>query len=203
MSVYVYVEGGGEGGALKKACREGFSKFLRKAGLAGNMPRIVAFGSRYNAFNYFNTAVATGKDTVLLLVDAEGPVVAPVANARPWQHLKDRDDWNRPNQASDDQCHLMVQVMEAWFLADTTALKSYFRQGFREGALPQNSNVEEVPKRDIETKLKLATRATSKGEYSKGKHSFEILAELDPARVRHKSPYAERFLSTLQQLCEE
>lgn len=33
--VKIYVEGGGDSAALKTVCREGFSKFLSKAGLAG------------------------------------------------------------------------------------------------------------------------------------------------------------------------
>ena len=162
------------------------------------MPRFVPCGSRQIAFRDFSKAVTEG-ETALLLVDAE----EPVKSQRPWQHLKDCDNWDQPKAATDDQCHLMVQVMESWFLADTAALKSYFRQGFQEGALPQNPRIEQVPKEDIERRLKQATRNSSKGEYSKGKHSFEILAEIDPAKVRQQSPYAERFLSTLRILCQQ
>ena len=167
------------------------------------MPRVVACGSRQDAFDDFKTEFNKGKNTVLLLVDAEAPVNAQATDPKPWQHLKDRDGWDRPSQASDSQCHLMVQVMESWFLADITTLKSYFSQGFREASLPQNPSVEEVPKQDIERGLRQATRNTSKGAYSKGKHSFEILAELNPDNVKSKSPYAERFLSTLEQLCQQ
>ena len=45
----LYVEGGGDSSTLKTACRAGFSEFLRKAGLRGYLPRIVACGSRTNA----------------------------------------------------------------------------------------------------------------------------------------------------------
>ena len=202
MSIKIYVEGGGDSKSLKTECRRGFQKFIEEAGLTGTMPGIVACGSRNDAYNRFQTALADGKDIALLLVDAEGSVAAPATAAKPWQHLDVRDNWNRPENATDDHCHLMVQVMESWFLADRAVLKSYFRHGFQEGALPQNPRIEQVPKEDIERRLKQATRNSSKGEYSKGKHSFEILAELDPAKVGHKSPYAKRFLSTLQQLCE-
>ncbi len=97
----------------------------------------------------------------------------------------------------------MVQEMESWFLADIATLKSYFRQGFQENSLPKNPNVEEVPKQDVKRGLRQATRSTSKGTYSKGKHSFEILAALDPDKVRRKSDYAERFLSTLERFCQQ
>ena len=198
MSANVYVEGGGNSKSLKSDCRRGFRKFVENAGLAGKMPRIVACGSRNDAFDDFKTAVATGQ-SALLLVDAEGPVTA----SGPWQHLKDRDNWARPEAATEDHCHLMVQVMESWFLADMDALEKFYGDNFRKVALPQNPKIEDVPKLDIERGLTQATRNSSKGEYSKGKHSFEILVELDPAKVRHKSAYAERFLSTLEQLCQQ
>ena len=203
MSVLVFVEGGGDRSALKRDCRAGFSEFLRKAGLVGSMPRVVACGSRQDALDDFKTALSRGEHTVLLLVDAEGPVSAPASRASPWQHLKDSVGWDRPNQASDDQCHFMVQAMESWFLADRTTLRSYFGKGFQDRALPQNPNIERVPKRDIENRLNQATRATSKGDYSKAKHSFEILAAIDPAKVRKQSPYADRFLSALEQVCRK
>lgn len=166
------------------------------------MPRVVACGSREDALDYFRTELNKGVNIVLLLVDAEGSVNAPVTDPEPWQHLKDRDGWDRPDQASKDHCHLMVQVMESWFLTDAATLKSYFRQGFQENSLPKNPNVEQIPKQEVERSLRQATRRTSKGEYSKGKHSFEILAELDAAKVREKSPYAERFFTSLEKFCQ-
>ncbi len=206
VSVKVYVEGGGsssdregrKGGRSEQSSRfrEGFSKFVKKAGLAGRMPRFVPCGNRQVAFRDFKKAVTRG-EAALLLVDAE----EPVKSQGPWQHLKACGNWNRPEKATDEQCHLMVQVMETWFLADITTLKSYFRQGFQEKSLPKNPRVEEIPKQDVERGLRQATRNTSKGTYSEGKHSFEILGELDPAKVREKSPYAERFLSTLEKYC--
>ena len=134
MSANVYVEGGGNSKSLKSDCRRGFRKFVENAGLAGKMPRIVACGSRNDAFDDFKTAVATGQ-SALLLVDAEGPVTA----SGPWQHLKDRDNWARPEAATEDHCHLMVQVMESWFLADMDALEKFYGDNFRKVALPQKS----------------------------------------------------------------
>ena len=194
MSVKVYVEGGGDSRPLKTACRQGFSAFIKKAGLVGRTPSIVACGSRESAFDRFKTAVANNQ-TALLLVDAEGPVTT----TGPWQHLKRQDNWGRPRAATDEQCHLMVQVMESWFLADVGALESFFGRDFRESALPQNPKIENVRKQDVKTGLEQATRNTSKGKYDKGKHSFEILAELDPALVRCKSRHADRFLCELEQ----
>ena len=133
----------------------------------------------------------------MLLVDAEGPVTAPATAAQPWQHLQARDGWQRPPGATDDQCHLMVQMMESWFLTDAQAVSDYYGQGFHAGSLPQNPRIEQVARRDVEDGLNRATRNTGKGNYNKGRDSFEVLARLDPAKVTNASPYAKRLIDTL------
>ena len=190
------MEGGGDSKTLKTACRKGFRSFLDKAGLTGRLPRIVAGGSRQNAYDSFKTAHDQGNGTVLLLVDAEGPVAADGS----WLHLQARDGWDRPDGATDEQCHLMVEVMESWLLADREALEAFYGQGYRSNALPQRQNVEEVPKDDVRDGLARATRNSTKGRYHKGTHSFKMLEKLDPAKVRDASPYADRFISTLSRL---
>ena len=188
----LYVEGGGDRRESKRACRKGFTSFMGKAGLQGNMPSIVACGSRKNAYDRFRIAHATG-ESAMLLVDAEGQVTAQ----GPWQHLKTRDNWDRPTAATDEQCHMMVQTMESWFLADVDVLESYYGANFRRQALPQNRNIEDIPKRDVDNGLDRATRNTQKGRYSKGRHSFEILERLDPEKVAASSPYAKRLIDAL------
>ncbi len=42
-----------------------------------------------------------------------------------------------------------------------------------------------------------APRPSSKGEYHKGRHSFEILAAVDPGRVVAALPHAKRLIDTL------
>lgn len=196
MSVRLYVEGGGDSKTLKTACRKGFRTFIDNAGLTGRLPRIVAGGSRRNAYEGFKTAHDQGNGTVLLLVDAEGSVAADGS----WQHLQARDSWARPNGATDEQCHLMVEVMESWFLADREALEAFYGQGYRSNALPPRQNVEEIPKVDVRNGLARATRNSTKGRYHKGAHSFRILEKLDPAIVTDASPYADRFIGTLSRL---
>ncbi len=183
MSIKLCVEGGGDGKILRTACREGFRTFIEKAGLAGMMPRIVACGGRGNAYNDF--VVAHQQGSAMLLVDAE----EPVNEAGSWRHLNKRDGWPRPEGAADNQCHLMVQIVESWFLADKDALKEFFGQGYRENALPQNLRIEQIAKGNIEKGLKDATRNTQKQCYNKGAHSFEILAKLDPEKVQNASPH--------------
>ena len=197
MSVAIYVEGGGDSKQLKADCRRGFRKFFEKAGLENRMPRIHACGSRNKAFDRFSTAfdrLPSDGNTTLLLVDSEGPV-AP--RATPWSHLKKRDRWTLPPGASNDHVHLMVQFMESWFLADRECLAEYFGSGFGKASLPANPNVEEVPKGAVMSGLKRATKSCKSGPYSKGGHSFRILAEIDPAKVKAASPYAKRLIDTV------
>lgn len=104
--VKLYVEGGREATLLKTACRKGFATFLEKAGLVGCMPRVVACGSRSQAYSDFCRAIERG-EAAMLLIDSEEPVIAAaeegIADAladdgkgwRPWLHLKQsqRDRW--------------------------------------------------------------------------------------------------------------
>jgi len=194
VGVKLYVEGGGDSRPLHDACRKGFRKFLEKAGLKGRMPRIVACGSRKNAYDDYCTAIKNG-EAAILLVDSEGPVSA--ALTEPWTHLKTRDNWDKPANAGNNDCHLMVQAMEAWLLADPVALKEFYGQGFNENALPKRTDIEGLTKPVMKSHLKRATESTTKGDYDKGAHSFEILERIDPKQVIVKSPWAKRFVESL------
>ena len=188
----ICVEGGGQGKGASIAHRNGFISFIQRAGLQGKMPKIRLCGSRYRAYSKFKKMSEYRQD-VILLVDAE----TTVTTNQPWEHLKKEDGWERPDGTTDEQCHLMVQIMESWFLADKQALTKYYGRQFNTSALPKNQNIEEISKVDVEGGLKKATKKTQKGEYSKGSHSFKILALLDPEKVRKASPYADRFIKTL------
>ena len=198
MSTRLYVEGGGDRKPLRTECRQAFRAFLQKAGLAGRLPRIFASGGRQQAYDNFRHALGAsrGDDFVVLLVDSEGPIAT---DAERWRHLKDRDGWDKPAGATDDQVHLMVQCMEAWFLADRPVLADYFGDGFSENSLPRRADVEEVSKQELELGLNAATRnSRPKGAYRKGRDSFALLADLDPDKVANASPHAKRFLEALR-----
>ncbi len=197
MKMQLYVEGGGNRNFLNAQCRKAFQAFFRKAGLAGNLPRVFACGSRQQTYKDFCNALdaAHNGEFIVLLVDSEGPVAE---GAGPWLHLKNRDNWDQPAGAMDENAHLMVQCMEAWFLADKDALASYYGDGFNENSLPRRVEVERVSKRDIERGLNMATRqGDRKGAYHKSRHSFAILAELNPDKVTEASPHAKRLITTL------
>lgn len=202
MSVKVYVEGGGDHNkALDAECRRGFREFFRKAGMDRRMPRIVSCGGRSNTYESFRTSHENSGDDdfPILLVDSE----AEVSGGDAWEHVRTRDGWQRPDGATPDQLHLMVQAMEAWFHADKEKVEGYYGRGFRTGALSQRPEIDNIPKADLLAGLKAATRACPiKGEYSKGGHSFEILALIDPAKVRAASPmHAGRLLNVLDRIC--
>lgn len=199
MRIRVYVEGGGDTRPLKTKCRQGFSEFFRKAGLEGRMPRIVASGSRNEAFDDFCIALknASVGDFIVLLVDSEAAVAHGTG---PWAHLEheSRDNWEKPPAATDDNVHLMVQCMEAWFMADKDTLGAFFGNGFNRHALPARSDIENIPKDDIYRGLQRATHlCVPKGAYGKGRHAFDILLRLDPTKVIAASPHAKRLVNTL------
>jgi Domain of unknown function (DUF4276) len=201
----LFVEGGGNNNdALKTECRRGFSKLLEKAGFKGKMPRIVACGGRKRAFDMFSTAVtdSTIKDINVLFVDSEEEVKPSAADAKPWEHVKNRrgDSWKKPEAAIDDQLHFMVECMENWFLSDKETLANFFGQGFKINSLPANQQVENISKSDVYKALKEATKDTHKGTYGKGRHSFKILAEIDPSKLMNAAPYAKRLFEHLEKV---
>ncbi len=198
----IYVEGGGDTNLLRTACRQGFSEFLKKAGLTGHMPRIVACGGRQDAYDAFSTAM-TNNEPAMLLVDSESTVTAVCQQGeaeewKPWQHLQNRqgDQWQKPANAAENDCHLMVQCMEAWFLADRATLQIFFGQGFNVNNLPAEGNqIESLAKGLIYQSLANATRnCKTKAKYGKGEHSFKLLAMIDPNQVTAASPWAKRFV---------
>jgi Domain of unknown function (DUF4276) len=210
VAMKLFVEGGGDAKPLRTACREGFTEFLKKAGLRGYMPRVIVCGSRKNAYDDFCTALDSG-EPAMLLVDSEERVDPElllvdkedvVTTARPWRHLLHRvgDKWDKPPKANDAHCHLMAQCMEAWFLTDRETLKNFFGQGFNVNALPAVANpIEEVAKLDIFQSLANATKGCkTKAPYGKGEHSFKLLALIDPAKVMKASGWAKHFVDEMK-----
>lgn len=192
MSVRVYVEGGGNNKDTLKRCNEGFARYCQKLVPANRNPKIVACGGRQQASDRFKTAVKSSQagDICALLVDAE----TPVTSTTEIEHLRRSDGWIFPS-LNGHRVFLMVQAMEAWFLADREALAAFYDGGFLANSLPGSpTNVESIPKDQLEPALKHASNPTkTKGEYHKGKHSFELLARIDPVKVGNASPRAKLF----------
>jgi len=203
--VKLYVEGAGDTAALKTVCRAGFAAFISKAGIT-KRPRVVACGSRASAYDRFCTAIQNGEKAILLVDSEQAVNIKHQQGAQdtwqPWAHLKAVDHWNKFHHFTDTDCHLMVQVMESWFLADQNALKAFFGQGFNDNPLPSEP-IEEIAKDTLYNALKQATRACkTKAVYGKSEHSFKLLATINPEKVTQASPWAKRFIDELHKKME-
>jgi hypothetical protein len=195
--IHLFCEGGGDGRDSKQKLKIGFVGFLRELILLARSKRIrfnvTMCGSRLVAYDKFQTALQTQPDVFnVLLVDSEAPV-----DKTPWEHLRERDGWSLPG-CNDDHCHLMVQAMEAWLIADPDALKKYYGQNFNGNAIPKTSDVEQISAARLEPSLRNASRNTQKGEYQKIKHASELLERhVDPSKVRKASGHCERLFAVL------
>jgi hypothetical protein len=133
----------------------------------------------------------------VLLVDSEIPVVGGR-----WEHLQGQHGWDSGG-LSDEHCHLMVQTVEAWLLADPDALAGYYGQNFQRNALPRHKDIEAVPKEQLLDKLKRATEKTQKGPYAKIRHCADLLGRLDPARVRQRARHCDLLFRSIEALVQE
>ena len=197
MKIKIYIEGGGDGPELDQSFREGWTAFFVSAGFEGRMPRPVRGKGRKRIYDLYQTALRNKKpnELPLLLVDSEDLVAE---GRTEWAHLKERDGWERPAGAKDEDVFLMVCCMETWFLADRAALKRFFHDCWRDNALPQWPDLEAISKEMVFEKLALATAGCGKKAYAKGKWSFEILKVIDPAIVEAKCRGAKRLLDRLR-----
>jgi hypothetical protein len=57
-------------------------------------------------------------------------------------------------------CSGWSNLMEAWFLADRDALADYYANGFLLNTIGDTADVEQVPKAEVMTRLKRATKNT-------------------------------------------
>jgi hypothetical protein len=198
--IRIYCEGGGDGKETKAAVRQGFQAFLRELRELARSKRagwsVVACGGRNAAYENYCTALRTHPDAFnILLVDAEGPVDCP-----PWQHLDGRESTWELSANDDAHYHLMVQTMEAWFIADIDALRTYYGQGFNANAIPRNPDVEKIPKTDLKSCLMEATRNTQKGAYHKTRHVPVLLETIDTDKVRKASRHCARLFAGITTL---
>jgi len=152
VKVTIYLEGGGDSKELHTRCRESFRKLLERCAFGETMPR------------------------VLMLIDSEDPL--PDIET-PWAHLKVRDGWEKPEDASSEQVLMMTTCMETWIVADRAALRTDFGQNLQESGLPALVNLESRLRDAVQGTLVYATRNCA-NQCRKGKRSFQILAELTP-----------------------
>ena len=160
--------------------------------------KLVCCGPRNEAFQRFQNAVNSSADAVnVLLVDSEGPVKHQSVR----RHLQARDKWNL-SFTPEETVHLMVQTMETRIVADPAALQSYYGPGFRTNRLPRATNLEGVPKTDVENSLREATERTQKESYHKIRHAGDLLKLIDVESVKARCDHCQRLFDDLGQIVE-
>ena len=195
--IRIYVEGGGNDRYSWKKLRAGLSNFLNPLRELARSRRIgwsiIPCGSRNDTFKEFTMSLRHNPQAFnLLLVDSENKVTLPR-----WDHLRRQDRWQVPT-LPEEHCHLMVQMIEAWLIADPEALAEFYGQGFLLGAIPARQDVEAVAKDDLMRALDRATARTQKGRYHKISHCADLLGRLDPERVRARARHCDLLFTTLE-----
>lgn len=200
----IYIEGGGDGKDQRTRCQEGFNELLQSMDFGRRMPRLVACGGRQQTLDRFQTAMANGKaDFIGLWVDSEEAVDLDESSTDDewdaldvWRFLGDRDGWQKPAGAVNEQVLLMVACMESWIVADRGALAAHFNPAPSESNLPPLHRLERRDRHSVQGALVKATAACSNA-YAKGGRSFLLLEKLNPETLRqHLGSFrrAERIL---------
>jgi hypothetical protein len=122
VSVTIFFEGGGDKEATQSICREGLSKYCARLKPQSSRLGIVVGGGREQTFDKFRMAAENGRvgEIAVLLVDSE----SPVTSSTPVEHLRAHDRWSF-STLRNYRVFLMVQTMEAWFLADRDVLAAF------------------------------------------------------------------------------
>ncbi len=198
-AVEIYMEGGGTGKGAADL-RRGMNEFLGELRAAARSKgwhwNLALCGSRHEAYDTFNIARYRARESeiIVLLVDAEVPVKASTTV----EHLQTQEDGLDFTGVPIEHVHLMVTTMETWIVADMTALKKFYGQGFHEKSLPLHENLEEVSKKAVADALDRATKKTkTKGRYHKILHASKLLELIDPGEVRRRCRHCELLFLTL------
>lgn len=171
MEIRIYFEG-------KSTLRSGFESF----------------------FAELRTAARIAGSTVEFIAAKDGPSVFRKANRThpgAWNILL-QDSEGPPPARREADVFWIVQLMEAWFLADRDALSLYYGDGFAQNAIGDTADVEQIPKLDVFDRLKRATRNTTKGEYSKVKHAPFLLDRLSSRRVQTRAAHCRELFELVR-----
>jgi ribosomal protein S21 len=196
--IHIYIEGDPQ-------LRQGFRTFFQSLYDVAKRQNVKIAtlklcGSRGDTYKAFRIALKKHPNAfIVLLVDSEGAVGR---GQGVWEYLRNEDGWDSMG-TDDTHCYLMIQAMEAWFIADIDALGDYYGKGFQESAIPKNPKVEEIDKNSLESALKAATRNTLKKEYHKTRHASQILERLNVKKVRKAADNCDRLFTTLSQIMGE
>ncbi len=202
--IRIYIEGDtkNKGKNTDITLRQGFNIFFRelidKAKSRNITLRPITYGSKFETFKKFLDGAREYQDSfVLFLLDSDAPIEE---NETPKTFLqKQNPTWHLQN-AEENQCHLMAQMMESWFFADKDTLAEFYGQNFNRNALSKNTNVEKIAKASVESELENATKNTQKGVYHKTRHGAKILEIINPQKVRESAPHCEKLFKEILEI---
>ena len=130
----------------------------------------------------------------VLLVDSEGPIPDTTSAIR---SLRAQSIWDGSVDCDDDQVNLMVQAMEAWFIADPQALINHFGQDFGIKALPSPQNAESVSPSDLTTAIREGLRNSGRRRYDKVTDGMKLLQLVDHVELRRYCRHFQRLMDYL------
>jgi hypothetical protein len=204
--IKLYVEGGGKGTSKNATIRmqQGFDSFfkeLKDTARHKNISfRIIPSSDTKTTYEDFMRSIRNSPESFnLLLVDSD-EAIDKGKSARAFlqeKHIK----WDLKH-IDEERCHLMVQIMESWFIADVDALKKFYGQGFKESVMPKTKNVETIKKDAVEKALKAATAKTQKEQYQKIKHGGKLLELIDPNKVCEAAQHCKKLFKVIAETIE-
>jgi hypothetical protein len=183
MEIRIYFEG-------NKALRSGFEVFFSDLRTAAREARstLELIAAKDGLSDYRKAERTHGKAWNLLLKDSEQPMPA---------NPRQLCEQHGINAEYENRVFWMVELMEAWFLADPDVLGAYYGQGFGRNAIGNPADVERIPKVEVLNRLKQATRNTTKGEYHKVKHAPFLLEKLDSIQVRGRAEHCRQLFEAV------
>jgi hypothetical protein len=184
----VIFEGGARGNDQHK---RGLKEFLDRCCGSGPKAKVVMGFGRTQAANAFVDRREQGQD-VFLLIDSEGPLTQESVSTVIGERL----------EPFSDRVFFMVQVMEAWFIADSAALdgiKNVNKILLDDELRSHNGKIQTISKSKA---LDLFAKATHPHECSSdsGKGArLAYLARLNIESLRAASPAAARLIEKAEQ----
>lgn len=206
--IRIYIEGDKKSKTSNISLREGFSTFfndLREKARENRLKfDVILCGNSAETFKDFLLGVKSHPNSfVAFLIDSDAEVGGEDSPKSFLQQQLKSKNWELKN-VDDNQCHLMVQIMESWFLGDVETLKNFYGQKFNSNAIPKTKDVEKIQKDNVESSLNSATRETQKGIYSENKlkHSAELLSKINVEIIRQRAKHCERIFQTIEEIID-
>jgi len=204
MVTKVYVEGGYLGDPDQAWCRtlvRAVNEFAVKgAGLPAGVGMEVELGGSWE--QSLQSLVGELRDfpesRPLLLIDSESEVGPPAGSEALPEHLTSSPHWD-DTVCEFDRVHLMVRSMEAWFLAHRGALREVWGERLDESVLPGEGDAPSVAPSEAKAALQAASNNAGTRSYG-ARMQGALLGKVDPAVVRERCPWCDRFLAYVAEL---